>query len=397
MVIKHLYKRTITRKGKKIKAWYFWYYDENGKQIRKSCGTNGKPCLTKAEALFYINNINDNDLIPDSVTFTPTLREFAADLYKPGSKFLIKKANRSESITEQTRKHNETVLNIFLDKFGDFKPDEIDPMDIDDWLLELEYSNSYKNNIITRIQEVYKELYAKHIIKSVPLFEKYKKSHKPKGILYPDEIKRLFPSDYEQLIKTWRGYRLESEIDTFQFVCMIYMIISTGMRSCEVRALQWNQFYKDNVIILDAMMDGRNERVNALKKHTDDNKKWRASILSNRLVKMLNTLKAMKDNIDINDYVFCRYNKPITTWYLLEHLRSVLNANGIDTEKRNITVHSLRFTYNTMMRRQISESDLRLLMGHTSEAMTDYYDRSSVIDNIPRLLQNKDIIDNIWN
>ena len=60
-MIKHLFHRTITRNGKKIKAWYFWYYDENGKQVRKSCGQNGKPCTVKREAEAYIDSLNDKE------------------------------------------------------------------------------------------------------------------------------------------------------------------------------------------------------------------------------------------------------------------------------------------------------------------------------------------------
>ena len=54
-MVRHLFQRTITRNGKKIKAWYYWYYDENGKQVRKSCGKDGKPCLLKRDAESFIS------------------------------------------------------------------------------------------------------------------------------------------------------------------------------------------------------------------------------------------------------------------------------------------------------------------------------------------------------
>ena len=55
----HLFQRTITRKGKKIKAWYYWYYDKQGKQVRKSCGTDGKPCLLKRDAEQFIESLKE--------------------------------------------------------------------------------------------------------------------------------------------------------------------------------------------------------------------------------------------------------------------------------------------------------------------------------------------------
>ena len=57
MIEKHLYQRTVEKKGKKIKIWYFWFL-HNGKQIRRSCS-----CQTKKEAQAYIAAINDDDLI----------------------------------------------------------------------------------------------------------------------------------------------------------------------------------------------------------------------------------------------------------------------------------------------------------------------------------------------
>ena len=58
----HLYQRTLTRNGKKIKAWYYWYYDEFGKQIRKSCGKDGKPCILKRDAEAYISNLKEEEI-----------------------------------------------------------------------------------------------------------------------------------------------------------------------------------------------------------------------------------------------------------------------------------------------------------------------------------------------
>ena len=60
-MIRHLYQRSIISKGKKIKAWYYWFYDENGKQVRKSCGQNGKPCTVKREAQAFIESLPDEN------------------------------------------------------------------------------------------------------------------------------------------------------------------------------------------------------------------------------------------------------------------------------------------------------------------------------------------------
>ena len=48
------------------------------------------------------------------------------------------------------------------------------------------------------------------------------------------------------------------------------------------------------------------------------------------------------------------------------------------------------------MRREISDDDLRLMTGHVDVSMTDYYDRSTALDHLPKLLENKATIDTIF-
>ena len=85
-MVKHLYQRTITHNGKKVKAWYFWFLDKNGKRIRRTCGKNGKPCLTKKEAQSFIELLDDNELLKENITFN----QFAINFFTESS-FYIKK------------------------------------------------------------------------------------------------------------------------------------------------------------------------------------------------------------------------------------------------------------------------------------------------------------------
>lgn len=389
-MIKHLYQRTITSNGKKIKAWYYWYYDKEGKQIRKSCGEHGKPCLLKRDAMSFIDKLNDDDL-SGNITFN----QFCSNFYDDNSKFIIKQKNRNIEYQKITLYQKKLHLQKFLDKFGNMNVTAVDSVDVENWLLELECSNSAKNHILTVINEVENELYIYHFIKNKINVQRFKRNTKPKGILYSSEIKKLFPEDYNELLNVWRIYQTNKEIDIYTFATMIYTILSTGMRSSEIRALHWNQFIKEDVILINAMVDSNRNRVDHLKKGDIENKKWRITILPDKTVRMIRNLKNMKDSK--SDYVFTIKDKPIDTWFLLDHFKIVLNKNGIDFKKRNITIHSLRFTYNTLMKREISGDDLRLMMGHTSEQMTEYYDKSKALEHLPELLMNKDNINSVFN
>lgn len=392
-MVKHLYQRTITHKGKKIKAWYYWYYDENGKQVRKSCGQNGKPCLIKRDAQAYIDSIKDSDLLPQcSITFN----DFCSGMFADGSKYLIKLHNKGTDFSTKTLRQKRNYMSIFLDKFGNYRITDVDYGFIDNWLLEFNRSNSWRNNFLSVINAIYNELYIYHVIDRIPLIERYKRiDTREKGILYEDEIKRLFPADFDCLCDIWK-YGKDNNYETYTFATIIFTILSTGMRSGEIRALKQSQFIRPDVILINAMMDADNNRVDHLKKGNTQNKKWRLAILPEKAVRMIDTMKGF-DILHNTDYVFEYHGEQFNPYFLNRHFKKVLEKNGIDHKERNITIHSLRFTYNSMMRREISDKDLRKMVGHVSEQMTDYYDKARAIEYLPVLLGNKSIIDSTFN
>ena len=390
-MIRHLFQRTITRNGKKIKAWYYWYYDENGKQIRKSCGQNGKPCLTKRDAEYYIANLPDeNEKDKKSITFNNYCKGF----YDNESRFIKKQAARGYNYQPKSIYQKKLYLKKFLDAFGECFVDKLTVGDIENWLISIKYSNSVKNNILSVIEDIETELYSDHLVINPVHVKHFKRNTKEKGILTLEEIEKLFPTNYDELINVWRIRSNESEKDIYTFATAIYTVISTGMRSSEIRALQWNQFIRPDAILINAMIDSNDERVNRLKKWTEDNKKWRVTVLPDKTVKMIDLLRLDKSD---NDYVFIYENKIIQPNFLVRHFKLVLLKNNIDCISRNVTVHSLRFTYNTLMRGEISDKDLRKMVGHTSEKMTDYYDKSIAIEYLDELMENKGTINSIFN
>ncbi len=393
MVVRHLFQRTIKKNGKTIKAWYYWFYDENGKQVRKSCGQNGKPCLIKRDAESFIASLKDEEILPTTKKLI-TFNNYCKGFYDPDSRFLKKQAARGFKYQNNSLYQKQLYLSKFLLAFGDRKITDIRAGQIENWLIDMDCSNSVKNNILAVFDEIESELYSDGLIEFEIHVKHFKRNTKDKGILTIAEINKLFPSDYESLINIWRIRPTEREQDVYSFAAAIYTILSTGMRSSEIRALQWNQFIRPDAILINAMIDSNAERVNRLKKWSDDNKKWRVTVLPDKTVKMIDLFRLDKND---NDYVFVYMDKPISTSFLLDHFKLVLNKSGIDCRARNITIHSLRFTYNSLMRNEISGDDLRLMIGHTDERMTEYYDKSKAIEHLDELLKNKKSLNDVFN
>ena len=396
MIEKHLYRRTISKNGKKISCWYFWFWLD-GKQVRRTCGKNGKPCLTKKEAMAYISSLTDDDLL--GINTKKTLNDWCSGMYDTDSEYLIRQKNKGFEIADKTRQNKYNCLQRILEEFGDKEPSTILPSDIDTWLLSLPLSNGTRNTLITVFTEIFKELNYKGVVSSVPLITKFSMfDKKDKGVLTLTEINMLYPKDTQDIINVWGFCKYANKSYTyFQLATFVLVCLTTGLRSGEARALQYSQRVREDAFLINGMLDDKLEKVSHLKKGNEKNKKWRVVILPQRTIEMLNILETFPERKQkITDYIFENNFQPYSSQFVNDRFKRVLEKNGIDFKKRILSIHSCRFTYNTLMRREISDDDLRLMTGHVDVSMTDYYDRSTALDHLPKLLENKATIDTIF-
>lgn len=399
MIIKHLYQRQVMSKGKLVKAWYYWYWLD-GKQVRKSCGQHGRICTVKREAQAYIESLKDEDLDTTLKGNKILLKDYCQGMYDDGSEYRKYYESKHKKLTKATWRVKSYYLNQILEKYGDIEVSELKPRDMDNWITGLPLSSSVRNQYLQICDDFFKALYKDNLVQVIPLFERCTVVVKnEKGILTQEEIDFLFPDpdDVESINKIWTTGKRKLVPDYFAywFATYIYIILSTGMRSGEARALTDDQFLDNNIILLNAMFDAENERVNHLKKGDDKKPKWRISIIPDKAIRMIENCKKMVKHRSTNYFIEMN-DLPLSRWYTNNHFKQVLKQNGIDADGRNISTHSLRFTYNTIMRSKIEDENLRLLLGHDTEKMTDYYDKSKVMDHLPELLSQKSVINSIW-
>jgi integrase len=238
------------------------------------------------------------------------------------------------------------------------------------------------------------------VIEMLPEFEPFKRNGRRQDILSSEELTALFPYDEKELIEIWKrpdDMRKEKDKIALMFGTLFCVTVSAGLRSGEIRALHQDQISLVNSgLMIDRAVDDRGD-IGPLKKATADDTRSRAVIIPEITLKMLKRwLERIPDCSDFPGLIFPYHGKPIANYYILDRFRFGLKNAGIDYESRRLTVHCLRYTYNTRMRTLLSEQVLREFVGHRSVAMTDHYDRPILLERLASYQGVKPSVEQFW-
>lgn len=422
---RHLFKRIVEKNGKKETRWYYWFYDEDGKQVKKSCGKNGKPCLLKREAESYLAELAIKDEQEEKERQEAKkvrLRDVSADMYKEGSVYVKLSRERGKSVTAQTLEIKQHCLEIFLAEFGDRTPDNVDGAEIENWIIDQPYSNSYKNQIIGVIKEVYSECRRYKIVSNVPVVESFKRHSKKKDIFTKKQLQTLFPAEIDKLADVWKSrlttdvYKgIDGNLHSYgvMFGTMFLFMLSTGLRPGEIRAVQFNQLHNSGLYI-DKMFDSKEQLQSHLKKGTVDDPKFRTCLIPANMQEALSTYLNIRPDVD-SQFIFTYRGHHVTKSLLEKRFDLGLMNTGIagkrlhidekgrrknfaDKQGKRYTPHSLRFTYNTFVVNSnlLPGEVLRKMIGHNTAEMTDYYTRHDPGAELEGLRNFQSSIDEIW-
>jgi integrase len=153
---------------------------------------------------------------------------------------------------------------------------------------------------------------------------------------------------------------------------------STGMRIGEVQALQVQNTHQEYVSVI----------YNWNYKYGLKEPKWRSYRdipIPTKTSKYLFQIIDSSPFQEPDDLVFWGLGRKLPLWneQILKVLYETFERIGITPEQRrerNITFHSWRHFYNTIMRGKIHDAKLRLLTGHRTLEMTDHYTKFRLED-----------------
>ncbi len=359
------------------KIWYFYYY-QDGKRISKSTGKT-----RKYEAQEYCEKFTEKP--KEKAVY---LNEFAKDFYTWGNCKWIKAQHEwDHSFSEETARWRRSHLTKYiLPAFGKRYLRIITKNEVRNWLITLKVANQTKNHILFSFRIILREAEDEGLVKYNPI-EKLQpfglKSKKERDIFTLNDLKLLFPPNAEELSHIWGNIKNST---------LFLIMSSTGVRSGEVRALQWKHILPNGWIHIEqAAKPGG--KVGETKTKTE-----RLVYIPKRVQQALQTWKEESVFTDPEDFVFfgAYRDRPINVTTVSKLVPKAIERANIEADGKNLVAHSFRHTFNTMMRKEVPEDLLRQLTGHKSESMTDLYDQPTLEDKIEVLRPATHKVEKLW-
>lgn len=185
-----------------------------------------------------------------------------------------------------------------------------------------------------------------------------KSMHAMRGILSEDEL------------KTFMQFMKKKGEERIYLACLLALL--TGMRSGELRALQFTAVGEDLITVDQAYANLAGVKV-------PKGKKTRYVPCPPFLCELLKNLSIANPKPNSHHLVFWskRGGGFVSSHYFSERFQQELVRSGVlemeEIKERNITFHSLRHMANTLLRGSVDEHVLRMTIGHSSEQLSDLY------------------------
>ena len=369
----HIFKKPTKSKNKIVHRWYYYFIDPvTGKKVQKVCSG----CKTQAEAYAFVSKLPS--LFEEKKI---TIKDIASTMFIPGSEHIERNKKLGKKWDKATLRDKRFCLNLIIQEFGELELKDLTIPMVTEYLIGVDRSGSWKNNIITAIRDIYDEapfMGVPYIPK--PEFPSFVRNSKKKDIFTTAELNILFDE------RLWINLSDEKYKNHPQFdeghesiYLMLLCCANFGLRISEGIGIRANQFlFEERMFVVDGFYKNEEKiRTNFNKKGSEEDQKIRVVPIPDSIYEIMKYY-IQKNNTGPDDYVFLRYGHPIRRWLAEKWFKQALEISGIEVGTRKLTPHSLRYTYITRMRREVAGETVQKMAGHTSLAMTDYYTRAAI-------------------
>lgn len=378
----HSFKKPVKGPGGKVKnRWYYYWTDEAGKQHQKVC----KNCHNKSEVDNFIKSLPPLKID----TQNPLIRDIAAEMFIPGSDHADRRRQLGKSIEMETLVDARGYVEAIIAYWGDCPIFSIEPDAVIKYLFTVRRSGSWKNRYLSILKEVFLEAAQRGCKIAVPAFPTFARHSKKADIFTSQELSAFFkPGNFPN----------------DQYFVFFLLTLSGGLRLGEARGVRAKQILFDKkILIVDGFCKKNGDRTKYNKKGTPENPKLRAVWLPDYTLGILSDYMAPQC-LAPDDFIFTVNGHPLRQETAeMVFVRALVNAGIAHSKKkliadgvwkkgkivkkseaipggRKLVPHSLRYTYVSRMRRELSAKDMMPMTGHVTEAQVDYYNRQGIED-----------------
>jgi integrase len=315
---------------------------------------------------------------------------YAENLFEPTGPWIKKLRGKGYNVTTKTlHTKNMIAKHYVVPLWGHLKPDKITIKIIDDALLKV---NSYrdkkdlafatKNKILFVLSNIFVYLFEEGVVKSNPARNVRNFStvpQNPRGIIFKEELNRLFPETHEALLNIWKHQI---------FICAFLIMRDTGLRNGELLALKWGDWYKEIMCfpITKAIEAGTTNVLKGTKTGRS-----RVALVKEKTAIEIEIYKKQKQSLP-EQYIFSnRDGNPIQGHRLTSAFHKATKRAQI--QRDNITPYWLRHTFITLALETNPFDIVRRLVGHMDLSTTLNYRNNNVESLLREAIMMRGIID----
>ncbi len=246
-------------------------------------------------------------------------------------------------------------------------------------------SASQRNRIHSAMNHIFAQARFDGILDRNPLdaVPRIKDERPPRGVLTDEEFRKVFPEDLAELDHVWGSRR---------WAVYFMVLADTGMRPGEALALHWTDWHPvPRAFIVSKGVDdlGRIGPLKTARKGVDR----RVGLVGVRTAALLEGLRDGDTGLIFpGKRSDSRTGGTMRTMVARDHFLKSLERAGVDRAQPGaktlpLSTYSLRHAANTGFRTDFGDEAARLLMGHTTEQMTENYDHAGDAELVARALK----------
>lgn len=367
-------------------VWYCRFRDLDGERVTpKSTGETAK---ARAEqwAVTYLQKGQGRIVKSESVT----LESFAQDFFNWSGAWATDKRARGMRLSEgHCLQRNDILKNHLFPRLGKMRLSSINRAiikDLRNQLFDAGYSGSTINHILSALKTILEAAEERGLIQFVPRIDRAANNPKQKGILTPDEVRRLF--SFQWMSKPSRNHPAKP---LFVEQAGNLLAVTTGARLSEVQGLTISDVnFQDNYITVRRAWDNRLLKLNQTTKSGRARIIFFPGIVKNALLELVDA-NPFGNHPDTFLFYGDTPDMPKDKRGFSVSLANALVQIGVsreDQKGRAISFHSHRHFLNSLLvNSRIPLQKIQAIVGHTTMDMTNHYYRPDDMTDVLQITE----------